>query len=158
MSIWYMVYCLGRSLVGLLVTGVGIPLYVFCIHSPLLHYLVGLSFSGCICFISSRSGLGRVPWSKLRLHSCECVSQLVSSSSGKGFRCSSSTSSLWVVYNIGRSYAFFTLSYFSAITLALGFWARKGVFFSSSRLNLIWVLGQRDQFGEQANIKRVLGV
>jgi hypothetical protein len=30
--------------------------------------------------------------------------------------------SLWVVYNIGRSYAFFTLSYFFAITPALGFW------------------------------------
>jgi hypothetical protein len=66
--------------------------------------------------------------------------------------------SLWVVYNIGRSYAFFYSLIFLRDHTGTWFLARNGVLFSSSLLNLIWVLGQRDQFGKQANIKRVLGV
>jgi hypothetical protein len=51
---------------------------------------------------------------------------------------------------------FLTVSYFFAITPVLCFWARKGVLFSSSLLNLIWVLGQRDQSGGRQTSKEFL--
>jgi hypothetical protein len=94
----------------------------------------------------------------LRLHSCECVSRLVSSSSGKGFRCSSSTSSLWVVYNIGRSYAFFNCLIFLCDhtgTLFLG--TKRGTLLIISVESDLG-LGAKGSIWGQANIKRVLGV
>ncbi|KAL3433610.1 hypothetical protein BDV09DRAFT_104622 [Aspergillus tetrazonus] len=143
MSIWYMVCWLGRSLVGLLVFPESeFPFGACCLHSFLtLSFLFWLHLD----YLLSLSLSLQFSW----LDYVYTMSALISSSpGGSGVQHRCGCLQIWPEHAVSVS-----------SFLALGFWAAKGflhLLIQSLCLELGYVMGKRN--GEQANVKRVLGV
>lgn len=159
MSVWYMVCWLGRSLVGLLVSGVGIP--PWCLLSafiPSFHHLSDCSgchqFLGCIWIISVIVVTVLPGWDCVYMFASVCVGshlQLI-----RGFQVFNMTVGclqLWLKLRMFFLFLFF----FSFRFFGTGF-----CFLGSkvvTRLSSLFRIGSwQKEFGEQANIKRVIGV
>ena len=123
-------------------SGVGVPLW--CLLSAFIPYpfflvLAAFGLSHVIVIVIAVFLVG------LCLHYVGSHIQLT-----RGFRCSTS---LWLSTNMAGARGF------CLFLLVLGFWAAKGflhLLIQSFCLELGYVMGKRN--GEQANVKRVLGV